>query len=134
MSTRRASSQQTPMVGASKQQSADAPASSAGVVRLDEGQPREWLGVPFDLMATGDRLMVIRMRFSAGVTAASHVHPHEQAGYVISGRYLQTLAGSTHELGPGDTYAIPGGIEHSMHALEGGEVIDVFTPPRDEFR
>lgn len=121
-------------MSAQQKSSGDGRTSNANVVRSDEGQPREWLGVPFDLMATADRLMVIRMRFRAGVTAASHTHPHGQAGYVISGRYRQTIAGSTHELAPGDTYAIPGGIEHSIQALEGGEVIDVFTPPRDEFR
>ena len=106
----------------------------ATVVAAGEGQPREFLGVPFDVLATGDRLMVTRMNFRAGMTAASHVHPHEQAGYVVSGRYRQTISGSSHELGPGDSYAIPGGVEHGMDVLEDGEVIDVFTPPRDEFR
>lgn len=104
------------------------------VVAVGEGQPREYLGVSFDVLAVGERLMVTRMRFRAGVNAASHVHPHEQAGYVMTGRYRQTIGGTSHELHPGDSYAIPGGIEHSMEVLEDGEVIDVFTPPRDEFR
>lgn len=106
----------------------------AAVVTGAQAQPREFLGVPFDLLAVGERLMVTRMRFRTGMTAREHAHPHEQAGYVISGRYRQTIAGSSHELRPGDSYAIPGGIQHSMEVLEGGEVIDVFTPPRDEFR
>lgn len=108
--------------------------SRPSVVPKGEGQPREFLGVPFDVLAVGDRLMVTRMRFRAGMTAAKHVHPHEQAGYVVSGRYRQTISGASHELHPGDSYAIPGGIEHAMEVLEDGEVIDVFTPPRDEFR
>lgn len=110
------------------------PESRPSVVAAGEGQPREFLGVPFNVLAVGDRLMVTRMRFRAGMTAAKHVHPHEQAGYVISGRYRQTISGASHELQPGDSYAIPGGIEHAMEVLEDGEVIDVFTPPRDEFR
>lgn len=108
--------------------------SRPAVVPAGAGQPREFLGVSFDVLAVGERLMVTRMRFRTGVTAANHVHPHEQAGYVISGRYRQTIAGTSHELHPGDSYAIPGGIEHAMEVLEDGEVIDVFTPPRDEFR
>jgi len=111
-----------------------APSGRAAVVAADEAQPREFLGVQFDLLATGERLMVTKMRFRAGITARTHTHPHEQAGYVVSGRYRQTIAGSSYELRPGDSYAIPGGIEHAMEALEDGEVIDVFTPPRDEFR
>jgi quercetin dioxygenase-like cupin family protein len=108
--------------------------TGAAVVAADEAQPREFLGVPFDLLAIGERLMVTKMRFSAGMTARAHTHPHEQAGYVISGRYRQTIAGTSHELRAGDSYAIPGGVEHAMDVLEDGEVIDVFTPPRDEFR
>jgi quercetin dioxygenase-like cupin family protein len=97
-------------------------------------QRREFLGIPFDLLATGDRLMVTRMRYETGMTVPAHTHEHEQAGYVVSGRYRQTAGGETNELGPGDSYAIPGGIEHGFEVLEGGLVIDVFTPPREEFR
>jgi quercetin dioxygenase-like cupin family protein len=107
---------------------------TAAVVSAADAQPREFLGVPFDLLAIGERTMVTKMKFRAGMTARLHTHPHEQAGYVISGRYRQTIAGATHELGPGDSYAIPGGVEHAMEVVEDGEVIDVFTPPRDEFR
>jgi quercetin dioxygenase-like cupin family protein len=68
-------------------------ASEATVVRVADAAPREFLGIPFDLLATGDRLMVRRMRYETGMTVAAHHHEHEQAGYVISGRYRQTAAG-----------------------------------------
>ncbi len=106
----------------------------AAVVAANEGQHRKWLGVTFDLLAVGEKLMVTRMRYRAGMRASSHTHPHEQAGYVISGRYRQTVVGASHELHPGDSYVIPGGVEHGMEALEAGEIVDIFTPARDEFR
>ena len=34
---------------------------------------------------------------------------------------------------PGDTYAIPGNTHHSFEVIEGGEVIDVFTPHREDY-
>ena len=106
-----------------------------GVVVVNaDARPRKSLGVHFDLLAVGERAMVTRMRFQIGVNAPKHTHPHEQVGYVVSGRYRQTIAGTIHELHPGDSYAIPGGIEHAMEVLEDGQVIDVLTPPRDEFR
>jgi unsaturated pyranuronate lyase len=113
-----------------------APGSPAGarVLLAADAEPREFLGIPFDLLATGDRLMVTRMRYETGMTVAAHAHEHEQAGYVISGRYRQTAAGAVNELGPGDSYVIAGGIEHAMEVLEGGHVIDVFTPPREGYR
>ena len=38
-------------------------ASEATSVRAADAQPRECLGIPFDLLATGDRLMVTRMHY-----------------------------------------------------------------------
>jgi quercetin dioxygenase-like cupin family protein len=69
-----------------------------------------------------------------GMTVAAHAHEHEQAGHVISGRCRQIAAGAVNELGLGDSYVIAGGIEHAMEVLEGGHVIDVFTPPREDYR
>ena len=106
----------------------------ASVVLAADAKPREFLGIPFDLLATGDRLMVTRMRYETGMTVAAHTHEHEQAGYVISGRYRQTAAGAVTHLGPGDSYVIAGGIQHAMDVLEGGHVLDVFTPPREDYR
>ena len=31
------------------------------------------------------------------------------------------------------SYAIPGGTPHSFEVLEGGEVVDVFTPCREDY-
>jgi hypothetical protein len=37
-------------------------------------------------------------------------------------------------LGPGDTYAIPANVEHSIEIIEQAEEVQVFTPPREDFR
>jgi len=73
------------------------------------------------------------MNYVVGNFAAEHTHPHEQSGYVISGRYLMTVDGRVYELKPGDSYAIPGNVPHSFKVLEAGEVIDVFTPIREDY-
>jgi quercetin dioxygenase-like cupin family protein len=33
----------------------------------------------------------------------------------------------------GDTYAVPGNVPHSFEVLESGEVVDVFTPHREDY-
>lgn len=33
----------------------------------------------------------------------------------------------------GDSYVIPGGVPHSFEVVEGGEVVDVFTPQRENY-
>jgi quercetin dioxygenase-like cupin family protein len=112
--------------------SAPEDAIEASTVLAADAQPREFLGIPFDLLATGNRLMVTRMSYETGMTVAPHAHDHEQAGYIISGRYRQTAAGAVTHLGPGDSYVIAGDIQHAMDVLEGGHVLDVFTPPRED--
>lgn len=63
-----------------------------------------------------------------------HSHPNEQSGYILSGRIRVLTGDSKHELGPGDTYAIPANVEHSIEIIEPAEEVQVFTPPREDFR
>lgn len=85
-------------------------------------------------MATGERMMVVEIYIERGTTIPTHQHMHEQAGYVASGKVEFTIAGQKHTLLPGDTYAIPGGMEHEAFAHEDVVLIEVFSPPREEFR
>lgn len=62
-----------------------------------------------------------------------HTHPHEQIGYVISGEYLLTIDDKEYELNAGDSYAIAANKTHSFKVLKSGEVIDVFTPIREDY-
>lgn len=71
--------------------------------------------------------MVTKMNYVVGNFADEHTHPHEQSGYVISGRYLMTIKDKEYVLASGDTYAVPGNVPHSFKVLEAGEVVDVFT-------
>ena len=101
----------------------------AHFVAAADAKAREFLGIPFDLLAVGEKLMITRMRYGTGMTVARHAHENEQARYVLSGRYRQIIDGTTYELCAGDSYAIPGRVDYAIEVLEGGQVIDVFTPP-----
>jgi len=113
------------------------------ITRQGDAKECSFEGVSFDLLATDERAMVTRMRFAESDDVPFHDHPQAQAGYVVSGRYrFRTRGGDgagvpggdvDAELGPGDSYVVPGGVEHAITVIEPGEVIDVFTPPRDEF-
>ena len=78
-------------------------------------------------------LMVVRFAFNAGDRGALHSHPHVQSTYVQSGRYRFSVDGQDFEVGPGDAFVIPSDAEHGCECLEGGELIDSFTPRRDDF-
>lgn len=103
------------------------------VVKRQDAIKRTFKGVSLDSLAVGQKTLVTKMNYVAGNYADEHTHWHEQSGYVISGKYLLTIDGRCFELLPGDSYAIPGNIPHSFKVIEGGEVVDVFTPVRDDY-
>ena len=70
------------------------------------------------------------MNYKVGDKVPLHSHPNEQSGYVISGEYLLKYEQVKAILNKGDSYSIPENGEHSWEVITGGEVIDVFTPPR----
>lgn len=81
----------------------------------------------------GEKSIVCKMNYVVGNFATEHQHPHEQSGYVISGKYRMTENGKEYILNPGDSYAIPDNTPHSFEVIEGGEMIDVFTPIREDY-
>ncbi|MDO5785011.1 MAG: cupin domain-containing protein [Eubacteriales bacterium] len=103
------------------------------VVKKADAKKRTFKGVSLDSLAVGEKSMVTKMNYVVGNFATEHSHPHEQSGYVISGKYCLTVEEQTYELTAGDSYAIPGGIRHSFRVLEAGEVVDVFTPARKDY-
>ncbi len=103
------------------------------IVKRADAKKRIFKGVDLDSLAVGEKSMVTKMNYVAGNYATEHSHPQEQCGYVISGRYLMTVENNEFILEAGDSYAVPGNVRHSFKVLEAGEVIDVFTPHREDY-
>jgi len=82
----------------------------------------------------GRQLMLSVVRLEPGSVVPDHSHPHEQMGMMISGRLEFTVNDTTRILGPGDIWRIPGGVVHSVRALEEPAVaLDVFHPIREDY-
>lgn len=80
-----------------------------------------------------DRLMMTEVRARAGAYLPTHSHPHDQAGYIVQGLVDFTFDGATHTLQPGDSYVIPGGVEHSAFFPEEAILSECFSPAREEY-
>ncbi len=105
------------------------------LISYDSVQPVEMLpGVVRRTMTAGDRMMLIEVQLEERAVVPLHTHPHEQTGYLVSGRLRFQVAGETRDLSPGDSWMIPGGVPHEVTALEPAIAIDIFSPPRDEYR
>ena len=83
----------------------------------------------------GERAMLNLIRFEPGATVPLHSHPHEQLGLVLEGMQALVVASIAHELGPFEAYVLPGDVEHSAYCgPEGALVLDIFAPPREDYR
>lgn len=91
------------------------------------------VGVTRQVLADSPELMVVSFRFDEGAQGALHSHPHVQSTYVESGLFRFHLAGKDFDVGPGDSFVIPSNAEHGCTCLEPGQLVDCFTPRRDDF-
>ncbi len=103
------------------------------IVKSKDAKQREFMGVSFDVLAVGQKSMVTRMNYRAENFVPFHQHPHEQSGYVISGKFRLKFGDIAEILEPGDTYSIPGKTQHSLEVIEAGQVVDFFCPPREDY-
>lgn len=86
------------------------------------------------VLADSPELMTVCFRFSkSGAEGALHHHPHVQSTFVQSGRFRFQVGENSFDVGPGDAFVIPSGVEHGCICLEPGVLIDGFTPRRDDF-
>ncbi len=104
------------------------------IIKKHNGKIREFKGVTFELLASGKKSMITKMNYKLGHKVPFHSHPNEQSGYVISGKIRLQFGKYNEILTEGDTYVIHENQKHSVEVIEAGEVIDVFTPPREEYR
>ena len=70
----------------------------------------------------------------AGSELPTHSHPQEMVINFMEGLFELTVANETRQLVPGDVVVIPGDVPHSGKAIEDSRIIDVWHPPREDYR
>ncbi len=105
------------------------------LTRRSSAKPVEMLpGVVRRTLNAGDRTMLVEVTLAQGALVPLHTHPHEQIGYLASGRLLFEVGDERRELTAGDSWLVPSDTPHQVTALEPSVAIDVFSPPREEYR
>lgn len=90
-------------------------------------------GATRQVLTDAPALMLVSFKFDTGAEGPLHHHPHVQATFVRSGRFRFTLGDKVLEIGPGDSVTIPSDVPHGCICLEAGELIDSFSPRREDF-
>ncbi len=84
-------------------------------------------------MIVGIKEMLVRWEFDKGAIAARHSHPHEQIVVMVQGKLRLKVGDAETIMGRDDIVVIPPNTPHEAEALEDTVVIDIFSPPREDF-
>ena len=84
----------------------------------------------------GKNIMVAKMTIKDGCIVPLHHHENEQISQVISGSirfWFGENREKTLDLFAGEVVVIPGNLPHEALMLEDVEVVDTFSPPRQDW-
>ncbi|NLD57843.1 MAG: cupin domain-containing protein [Methanomicrobiales archaeon] len=91
-------------------------------------------GILRKTLVHGDHTMMTRFLLTKGALLPRHSHPEEQTGCLISGHMILTIGNDAYEIHPGDSWTIPGNVEHHAKIVEDSVALEVFSPPRGDYR
>ena len=90
-------------------------------------------GVKLKSLTYGEKTHMCEFVLDAGSAVPEHSHPHEQTGYLVSGKVEFLMEGKTFDAEPGDSWSIPGNMPHAANAIEDSVIVEVFSPVREEY-
>jgi len=90
-------------------------------------------GLRRQVMSFTKDMMLVRHRMEKGWVGAKHQHPHEQMVYVVKGHLAFEHPGGRFEFKTGESFIVPGNTDHQAFAIEESEVLDIFTPYREDY-
>jgi quercetin dioxygenase-like cupin family protein len=104
------------------------------VIALKDIPPREVIPGFEGRFIHSERATLVYWHGRKDALLPEHRHPHEQIANILKGRFELTIDGMLHELAAGDVAVIPPGALHSGKALTDCEILDVFSPVREDYR
>jgi quercetin dioxygenase-like cupin family protein len=102
--------------------------------KKDSAESRQLLeGVNLTTLVHGDKTLMGQFNIAKGSAIPVHSHPHEQTGFMFSGKLRFNVEGEVFDVETGDSWCLPGDVEHSAEALEDSVIIEVFSPVREDY-
>ena len=83
----------------------------------------------------GEHAMLSVVDVAPNAEGSLHHHPEEQWGVMLEGSATRVQGGEEIEVSKGDFWRTPGNVPHTLRAgPEGCRILDIFSPPRDDYR
>jgi quercetin dioxygenase-like cupin family protein len=103
--------------------------------RLNDGLERELAPGVIARIFSGDQAMLSIVALEPLAEGKLHHHPEEQWGLLLEGTAIRVQGGEEFPVRQGDFWRTPGGVPHTIKAgPQGCRVLDIFSPPREEYR
>lgn len=90
-------------------------------------------GVEMKPLVHGDKTLLCEFRLAKGASLPPHSHPHEQTGYLVSGKMRFVIDGKEFQAEAGDSWCVKGDVIHSAEVVEDAVVVEIFSPVRTEY-
>ncbi|MBY9019457.1 MAG: cupin domain-containing protein [Candidatus Lokiarchaeota archaeon] len=81
-----------------------------------------------------NNMMLCHFSLDKNSSIPLHSHKEHQIGYVITGKLQFETETGNFLVGAGDSYVFESSEKHGATILEDSEVIDVFSPSRDDYK
>jgi quercetin dioxygenase-like cupin family protein len=98
-----------------------------------EGYSDSLPGIKMKTLSFGEKTLMTEFLLERGAVLPEHRHPHEQTGYLVSGKIVLSIEGEEKETLPGDSWCIPSNAGHGAKIIEDSVAIEVFSPRREDY-
>jgi quercetin dioxygenase-like cupin family protein len=84
---------------------------------------------------SGENVMLSVVKLEPNTAGTVHSHPEEQWGVLLEGACVRIQGDEELTMKEGDFWYTPCGVSHGIRTGEtGATVLDVFSPPRNEYK
>jgi len=90
-------------------------------------------GIEMKTLVYGEKSLLSRFHLKRGSKLPAHCHPHEQTGFLVSGKMTLFIGQEEFSIEPGDSWCIPGNVEHRAEVAQDSVAIEVFSPVREDY-
>jgi len=101
--------------------------------RDETGYKKPLEGIIFKTLVYGENTLLTEFRLEKGRTLPVHRHQYEQTGYLVSGRLNLIIGEEIFHAESGDSWCIPGDVDHGAEVIEDSIAIEVFSPVREDY-
>lgn len=90
-------------------------------------------GLQRQVLVHSAAMMLVRHQMRKGWRGTAHQHMHEQMVYIVSGHIRVRVGNVWRDAFAGDNFIVASNTEHEAKAQEDSVVLDIFTPPREDY-